>query len=59
VIAIYLSLNLLYLYVLPVGELGHVQGSVLDVIADRLLGARAGRIMGVVSIVSLARPSAR
>ena len=54
VIVIYLSLNLLYLYVLPVGELAKVQGSVLDVIADRLLGARAGDIMGVVSIISLA-----
>lgn len=54
VIAIYLLLNLLYLYVLPVGELAAVRGSVLDVIADRLLGARAGDIMGVVSIVSLA-----
>ena len=54
VIAIYLSLNMLYLYVLPVDALARVQGSVLDVIADRLLGARAGNIMGVVSIVSLA-----
>lgn len=54
VIAIYLLLNTLYLYVLPVGELAKVQGSVLDVIADRLLGARAGDIMGVVSIISLA-----
>ena len=54
VVAIYLLLNLLYLYVLPVGELAHVRGSVLDVIADRLLGARAGDIMGLVSIVSLA-----
>jgi basic amino acid/polyamine antiporter, APA family len=54
VIAIYLSLNLLYIYVLPIGALGHVQGSVLDVIADRLLGARAGNIMGIVSIISLA-----
>jgi APA family basic amino acid/polyamine antiporter len=54
VIAIYLLLNLLYLYVLPVGELAAVRGSVLDVIADRLLGARAGNIMGVVSIISLA-----
>lgn len=53
VIVIYLSLNILYLYVLPVGELAKVQGSVLDVIADRLLGARAGDIMGIVSIVSL------
>lgn len=54
VIAIYLFLNLLYLYVLPVGELAAVKGSVLDVIADRLLGARAGDIMGIISIVSLA-----
>jgi APA family basic amino acid/polyamine antiporter len=53
VIAIYFLLNLLYLYVMPIGELAKVQGSVLDVIADRLLGARAGDIMGVVSIVSL------
>ena len=54
VIIVYLALNTLYLYVLPVGELAKVQGSVLDVIADRLLGARAGDIMGIVSIVSLA-----
>ncbi len=54
VIVIYVGLNILYLYVLPVGELAKVQGSVLDVIADRLLGARAGDIMGIVSIISLA-----
>ena len=53
VIAIYALLNVLYLYVLPVGELAGVKGSVLDVVADRLLGARAGDIMGVVSIISL------
>lgn len=52
--AIYFFLNLLYLYVLPVGELAAVRGSVLDVIAEKLLGARAGDIMGLVSIVSLA-----
>ncbi len=54
VIAIYLLLNALYLYVMPVGELAAVRGSVLDVVADRLLGVRAGDIMGAVSIVSLA-----
>jgi len=54
VIGIYLLLNGLYLYVLPVGELAKVQGSVLDVIADRLLGIRAGDIMGIVSIISIA-----
>jgi APA family basic amino acid/polyamine antiporter len=54
VIVIYLSLNMLYLYVLPVGDLAQVKGSVLDVVADRLLGSRAGDIMGIVSIISLA-----
>jgi APA family basic amino acid/polyamine antiporter len=53
VIALYVLLNALYLYVLPVAELGRVQGSVLDVVADRLLGQTAGDIMGWVSIVSL------
>jgi APA family basic amino acid/polyamine antiporter len=54
VVAIYLFLNVLYLYVLPIERLASVRGSVLDVIAERLLGARAGDIMGVVSLVSLA-----
>jgi APA family basic amino acid/polyamine antiporter len=54
VIAIYLLLNLVYLVVIPVGELAHIGGSVLDVIADRMLGATAGAVMGAVSIVSLA-----
>jgi basic amino acid/polyamine antiporter, APA family len=54
VIVMYLLLNLLYLYVLPVGELAKVRGSVLDVVADRLLSTRAGDVMGVVSIISIA-----
>lgn len=54
VIAIYVFLNVLYLYVLPIDQLAAVRGSVLDVVADKLLGARAGDIMGIVSLVSLA-----
>jgi len=54
VVAIYFLLNLLFLYVLPVNQLAAVRGSVLDVIADRLLGVSAGDIMGIVSIVSIA-----
>ena len=54
VVVIYLLLNGLYLYVMPVGELAAVRGSVLDVIAEKLLGVRAGDIMGIVSIISLA-----
>ncbi len=53
VIVIYLLLNAVYLYVIPANELAKVQGSVLDVIADRLLGGAAGNVMGVVSIISL------
>ena len=53
VIAVYLLLNLLYLYVVPVGELAMIRGSMLDFIADRLLGSVAGNIMAVVSMVSL------
>jgi basic amino acid/polyamine antiporter, APA family len=54
VVAIYVLLNALYLYVMPIGDLAAVKGSVLDVIADKLLGVRAGNIMGIVSLVSLA-----
>jgi APA family basic amino acid/polyamine antiporter len=54
VTVIYLLINVLYLYVIPIGELVTINGSVLDVAADRLLGARAGDIMGVVSLISLA-----
>ena len=54
VIVISLLINALYLYVMPIGELAAVRGSVLDVVADRLLGVQAGHIMGAVSIISLA-----
>jgi basic amino acid/polyamine antiporter, APA family len=54
VIAIYFLLNLLYLFVMPIGDLAGVQGSVLDVVGDRTLGQRAGDVMGIVSIVSIA-----
>ena len=53
VIAIYLLLNVLYLYVFSVPELSRLKGSVLDIVAERLLGSAAGNIMGLVSIVSL------
>lgn len=53
VIAVYLGINLLYLFVFSVKELAALQGSVLDVVADRLLGSGAGHVMGLVSIISL------
>jgi basic amino acid/polyamine antiporter, APA family len=54
VVLIYVLMNALYLYVFPTRELAAINRSVLDVIADRLLGSHAGNNMGVVSIVSLA-----
>ncbi len=51
---IYLLINVLYLSVIPIEELMTVKGSVLDVAAERLLGVRAGDIMGIVSLISLA-----
>src|SRR5690349_9624239 len=53
VIAVYFGINLLYLFVFSVGELASLKGSVLDVVAERLLGSGAGNVMGLVSIVSL------
>lgn len=53
VVAVYLGINVLYLYVFSVRELAALQGSVLDVVADRLLGSGAGHVMGLVGIVSL------
>jgi APA family basic amino acid/polyamine antiporter len=53
VIAVYLGINLLYLYVFSVTELAALQGSVLDVVGDKLLGSTAGHVMGLVGIVSL------
>lgn len=53
VVALYILLNALYIYVLPVHVLAQVRGSMLDLIADRLLGSTAGNLMAVVSIVSL------
>ncbi len=55
VIAIYVLMNVLYLYVFPIRELIALGGnSVLDKVGDRLLGERAGDIMALVAIVSLA-----
>lgn len=54
VIVIYALLNALYLYAMPVGELAGVKGSVFDLIGERILGVRAGDILALVAIVSVA-----
>ena len=54
VIFIYLAMNALYLYVVPIDELARVDVSILDFTADRLMGPTAGNIMAVVGLISLA-----
>jgi basic amino acid/polyamine antiporter, APA family len=53
VITIYMALNAVYVYVFPLETLAGLRGSVLDRVADRLLGAAAGDVMGIVAIISL------
>jgi APA family basic amino acid/polyamine antiporter len=54
VVALYLSLNVLYAYSLPVAELATIKGSVMDLIAEQLFGDVAGNLMAVLAIVSIA-----
>ena len=54
VIVIYLLLNVLYLYTIPVGELATLEGRVVDEVAERLFGEAAGALMAAVTIVSIA-----
>jgi APA family basic amino acid/polyamine antiporter len=54
VVAIYVLLNALYIYALPVRELAAVPGGrLLDTAADRLFGVAAGHLLAVFTIVSL------
>jgi APA family basic amino acid/polyamine antiporter len=53
VTVIYILINVLYLKVIPIQEFVTIKGSVLDVAAERLIGVRAGDVMGIVSIIGL------
>ena len=55
VIAIYLLLNVLYLYAMPLTDLAALpDGRLTDVVAERLFGFVAGNILAVFTIVSIA-----
>ena len=57
VVAIYLALNLLYLYAMPINEIGAQltkSGTFTDVVAERLFGFVAGNVITVFFIVSTA-----
>lgn len=57
VVGIYLALNILYLYAMPVSEIGALlgqTGTLTDVVAERLFGNVAGNILAIFTIVSMA-----
>jgi APA family basic amino acid/polyamine antiporter len=54
VILIYVALNALYLYALPIAELATLPGArLLDIVAERLFGFAVGHLVAVFTIVSL------
>jgi APA family basic amino acid/polyamine antiporter len=55
VVAIYLLLNVLYLYAMPLSDLAALpDGRLTDTVAERLFGFVAGNILGAFTIVSIA-----
>ena len=53
VIGIYLLLNILYLYAMPLGDLAALDGRLTDIVAERLFGFVAGNVLAVFTIVSI------
>ena len=53
VVLVYLGLNVLYLYAVPVGEIGAAQSEIAMVAADRLLGPAAAQLLGGLVVIVL------
>src|SRR5262249_48091476 len=51
---VYLAVNVLYIYALPVSQFTTVKGRVVDAAADQLFGAAAGNILAVVTLFIVA-----
>ena len=55
VVAIYVALNVTYLFAMPIADLGSLGGGrLLDVVAERLFGFVAGGVLAAFTIVGLA-----
>ena len=54
VVGVYLALNLLYLYAMPLADLAALDGRLTDIVAERLFGFVAGNLLALFTIVSLA-----
>jgi len=55
VVAIYMALNLLYFYAMPLADLAAIQdGRLTDMVAERLFGFVAGGVLALFTVVSIA-----
>src|SRR5262245_15046589 len=55
VVTVYMALNCLYLYAMPVGELAKLpDGRLTDLVAERLFGFVAGNVLALFTIISIA-----
>ncbi len=55
VVVLYLALNVLYLYALPLADIAAVQsGRLTDMVAERLFGFVAGNLLAIFTIISIA-----
>jgi APA family basic amino acid/polyamine antiporter len=53
VVALYLALNALYLYAMPIGDLATLKRGVVDETADRLFGLTFGNALNIFTIISI------
>jgi APA family basic amino acid/polyamine antiporter len=54
VVVIYMALNMLYLYAMPIGDLASLDGRLTDIVAEKLFGFVAGNLLAIFTIVSIA-----
>ncbi len=59
VVLVYLGLNVLYLYAVPIGEIGTANSEIAMVAADRLLGPAAAQLLGALVVDRAARQPER
>jgi APA family basic amino acid/polyamine antiporter len=53
VILLYLGLNVLYLYAVPIGEIGTARSEIAMLAADRLIGPAAAQMLGGLAVIVL------
>jgi APA family basic amino acid/polyamine antiporter len=53
VVLVYLGLNVLYLYAVPIGEIGTAKSEIAMVAAERLLGPAAAQLLGGLIVIVL------